>query len=436
MVELTKGFMKALTMAILVTIVVGAAFLTGFGTGGMVAPILPGSAIVVSAKYPLPPAPDAPPVGLEEKFELFWETWGVLERIFYGEIPDAEQVTYGAINGVIRTLGDEHTVFIDPQHAAILKSDTSGSFEGIGTTVRMDSNGFLIVIHPFEGQPAAKAGLKPGDIILQVDDTPITNMNILEAISLIRGPVDSTVRLLVQREGEPEPFEVSVVRQKIDIPIIEAKIVEDTEIAYIRLTDFNIQATDKLKEALKETLKEKPKGLVFDLRNNRGGYLHIAVEVASQFIDEGTILVERDKEGEETKFDAQPGGLALDIPMVVLVNGGTASASEIVAGAIRDKGRAILIGQETFGKGSVQLPHTLSDGSELRITIAHWFTPNGTELQGQGLIPDIEVELTEQDFEANRDPQLERAVEYLKAQEEEEEGGEESSIWAPLYLPS
>jgi len=332
-------------------------------------------------------------------------------------LPDAEQITYGAIRGVINTLGDEHTVFIDPQHAAILKSDTSGSFEGIGATVRMDIDGFLIVVHPFEGQPAAQAGLKPGDIILQVDDTPIRNMNILEAIFLIRGPEGSTVHLLIQREGVSEPFEASVVRQKIDIPIIEAEMLEDETIAYIRLTDFNIQATDRLREAL----------------DNRGGYLHIAVEVASQFIGEGIILFERDKDGEEMDFTAQRGGLALDIPMVVLVNGGTASASEIVAGALQDRGRAILVGGETFGKGSVQLPHALSDGSELRITIAHWFTPNGTELQGQGLTPDIEVELTEQDFEAGRDPQLDRAIDYLMRQEEEKEG---SSISAPLYLQS
>ncbi len=428
MIELTKGFMRAVTMMVLVTIVVVSTFLIGFGMGGIFAPIGPSSAIAVSAQYP--PAPE-PPANVDEQFELFWEAWDALEHTFYGELPDAEQMTYGAIRGVIRALGDEHTVFIDPQHAAILKSDTSGSFEGIGTTVRMDNNGFLIVIHPFEGQAAAKAGLKPGDIILQVDDTPIENMNILEAISLIRGPEGTTVRLLIQREGVPEPFEISVVRQKVDIPIIEAKMLEDDAIAYIRLTDFNIQATDKLKEALEETLKNKPQALIFDLRNNRGGYLHIAVEVASQFIGEGIILVERDRDGKEIEFTAQRGGLALDIPMVVLVNGGTASASEIVAGALRDRGRAILIGQETFGKGSVQLPHTLSDGSEMRITVAHWFTPNGTELQGQGLTPDIEVEFTERDFEAGQDPQLERAIEYLKTQEEKE-----SFIIAPLYLRS
>lgn len=430
MIELTKGLMKAITMIVLVTIVVGAAFLVGFGAGGISAPIGPGSANAVSAKYP--PAPE-PPANVEEKFALFWEAWQVLEKVFYGELPDAEQITYGAIRGVVNTLGDEHTVFIDPQHAAILKSDTSGSFEGIGATVRMDRDGFLIVVHPFEGQPAAQAGLKPGDIILQVDDTPIRNMNILEAIFLIRGTEGTTVHLLIQREGVSEPFEASVVRQKIDIPITEAEMLEDETIAYIKLTDFNIQATDRLKEALEETLKKKPKGLIFDLRNNRGGYLHIAVEVASQFIGEGIILVEKDKDGEEMDFTAQRGGLALDIPMVVLVNGGTASASEIVAGALQDRGRAILVGGETFGKGSVQLPHALSDGSELRITIAHWFTPNGTELQGQGLTPDIEVELTEEDFEAGRDPQLERAIDYLMTQEEEKEG---SSISAPLYLQS
>ena len=268
-------------------------------------------------------------------------------------------------------------------------------------------------MQPFAGQPAAQAGLKSGDIILKVDAKATENLTVFEVVTLIRGPRGSTVHLTIKREGVEEPLDVPVVRDRVDIPVVESRML-DQGIAYLRLTDFNNLATQKVKAALTDLLQQKPHGLIFDLRSNPGGFLHVAVEIGSQFVAKGNIVTEKSKDGAEEAFPVQPGGLVTDpaLPVVVLVNAGTASASEIVAAAIRDTGRGILIGERTFGKSSVQIPHDLSDGSELRVTIAKWFTPKGDQITG-GLTPDIEVKLTTEDMTAKRDPQLDRAVEYL-----------------------
>jgi carboxyl-terminal processing protease len=237
-------------------------------------------------------------------------------------------------------------------------------------------------------------------------------MTLMEAISLIRGPAGTTVRLTILRKGVKDPFEVTIVRERIELEIVESRMLDD-DIAYVKLTEFNATATKELKKALRELMAQEPRALIFDLRSNPGGFLQTSVEVASQFLDEGLVLTEKGKGGLERKHTVEGGGLATEVPLVVLVNVGSASASEIVAGAIQDSGRGILVGERTFGKGSVQLPHTLSDGSDLRITIARWFTPKEREIQGIGIIPDIEVEMTLEDLEAGHDPQLERAVEYL-----------------------
>ena len=321
-------------------------------------------------------------------------------------------MTYGAIRGVLMAIGDDGTSFIDPQHAAILREDITGGFEGIGAVVNMLPNGRLVIVEPLPGRPAARAGIQRGDLVLKVDDTPIQNMTLIEAVSLIRGPAGTKVRLTILRRGVKEPFEVVVVRERIELEVVESRMLED-DIAYVRLTEFNARATQELREALQELMAQKPRGLILDLRGNPGGFLQTSVEVASQFLDRGLVLIERGRGDLEREYPVEGGGLATQVPLVVLVDAGSASASEIVAGAIQDNGRGILIGERTFGKGSVQLPHTLSDGSELRVTIARWFTPKGREIQGVGIIPDIEVEMTQEDLEAGRDPQLERAVEYL-----------------------
>ncbi len=403
-----RGCLRLTVVALLVALITGVAFLAGFAVRASFPPESATAATV------------APVRGVEETeaFRIFWEAWHILERDFYGDLPDAQEMTYDAINGVISGLDDDYTAFLDPEMAAIVREDMSGSFEGIGAVVNMNDDGQLEIVRAFEGKPAERAGLKPGDIVLAVGDTAIEEMSIFEAVALIRGPAGSVARLTIKREGE-EPFVVEVIREEIEMPIVESKMLDDG-IAYLKLYEFNAHATSKLKLSLQSLLAEEPKGLILDLRDNPGGFLNVAVEIGSQFIDEGSILVEKLKNGQDRDYPAQSGGLATELPLVTLVNGGTASASEIVAGAIQDADRGILIGEQTLGKGSVQLSHHLSDGSELRVTIARWFTPDGRAIHGEGLRPDIQVERTKEDIEVGRDPQLQRAIEYLQELTDEE----------------
>ena len=421
MLEIVKKLPKLILTVSLIAVVITAAYLIGFGVGVDWQPRATHTAsasrlVGYYADVGVPESSDSQ--SLDEKFKIFWEVWDLIERDFYGPLPDDQERVYSAIRGMISSLGDEHTAFLTPEQTAIVTSDDSGSFEGIGASIRLDES----ISHPriteiFEEQPAAEAGLLSGDIILAIDDTTTKDMTVLEAISLIRGPKGSTVHLTIQRESESnlDSFVVPVVREKIDIPIIEAEILEGN-VAYLRLTDFNIMATEKLQEALKGLLEHNPRGLVFDLRGNPGGFLHVAVEIGSQFVPAGNIVTEKTKDGTEDVFEVCPGGLATDssLPLVVLINQGTASAAEIVAAAIQDSGRGILLGDQTFGKSSVQVPHGLSDGSELRVTIARWFAPSGNTIE-EGLTPDIEVEMTVEDIEAGQDTQKKRAVEYILA---------------------
>ncbi|MGD9099953.1 MAG: S41 family peptidase [Anaerolineae bacterium] len=350
----------------------------------------------------------------EETLRVLLEVWDFIEAEFYGELPAPEERVYGAIRGMLGTLNDDYTSFVEPDIAAIQRADLSGSFEGIGALVRINEEGILEIVSLFEGQPADEAGLLPEDRVLAVDGESIVGYGIYEAIALIRGPEGEEVVLTIQRGAGTEPFDVPIVRARIDIPIIESRMLEEN-IGYISLFDFSSQATLKLKETINSLMDQGATALILDLRGNPGGLLDQAVRVSDLFLDDqGIILIERFSDGQEHSFPSTDEGLAQDIPLAVLVNGGSASAAEIVAGALQDRERAVLIGETTFGKGSVQLPHTLSDGSELRVTIRRWFTPNDRAIHGEGLIPDIEVPFTLEDAEAGLDPQLDRAIEYLK----------------------
>lgn len=433
--------LKWLIASVLAVSMAGSAFLLGFGAGFGVGRWTAPTGLRASAGVALPieavkPQPTATPrlnaipttnastAGLPsgdeedpllrqpEEFRVFWEAWRALQRDFYGELPSNQEMTYGAIRGVLELLDDENTTFLDPQSAEFFSTDLSGTFEGIGARVDTAPGGGVLIIEPFEGQPAYEAGIQRGDIIIEVDGQDVTDMPLGDAIQLIRGPKGTKVRLLIKREGEPDLIEVEVVRDRIEIPIVESKML-DHGIAYLKLGEFNGRSPELVRRALHELLRQKPKGLILDLRGNPGGFLDAAVEIGSQFVGKGNILIERFKDGKEQAYPARSGGLATDIPLAVLVNDGSASASEIVAGAIQDAGRGPLIGVTTFGKGSVQVPHRLSDGSMLRVTIARWFTPKGRGIDGIGLEPDIVVERTLEDRAAGRDPQLDRAVEYL-----------------------
>ncbi|KPK94419.1 MAG: hypothetical protein AMJ88_04380 [Anaerolineae bacterium SM23_ 63] len=353
-----------------------------------------------------------PSEDLEALFEPFWASWEIVHDEFVDQPVDDVELMRGAIRGMFDSLDDEHTSYMDPDEYMQANIPLDGSYEGIGSWVDPDAE-FLTIVSPMKDSPAERAGLKPGDEIVAVDGEDMTGVDGNVVIRRVLGPAGTTVRLTIRREGEPELFDVEIVRERIVIPSIESEMLEG-EIAYIHLLQFSTDATDDLRAALETLMAQNPRGLILDLRLNGGGFLTTAIEVASEFIAEGVIMVEQFGDGSEQIYEADPGGLATEIPLVVLVNAGSASASEIVAGAIQDYERGLLVGETTFGKGSVQNWITLpGDNGAVRVTIARWYTPNGRQIHQIGLVPDIEIIPTDEDIEADRDVQLEKALDLL-----------------------
>jgi carboxyl-terminal processing protease len=372
------------------------AYLSGYGT-----------AILLR---PAPPQTVSP--GIADEFRVFWEAWRIVQEGFYGGPIEPSALTYGAIRGAVASLGDPFTWFADPQEAERIKEAASGRYSGIGAVVNENEAGQVIIVRPFQGGPADLAGLLPGDLVLEVDGTDTGDLSLEQAVILIRGPSGTSVRLVIQREGVEHPFEAGIVRAQIEIPSVEYEVL-DEGIAYLKLNDFRSSAPAEVHAALAALLAQEPSSLILDLRDNPGGLLSSSIEIGSEFIAEGVIALEKGSNGFEETLVSRGNGLATEIPLVVLVNGGSASASEIVAGAIRDHERGLLVGEPTLGKGAVQDPVDLSDGSHLRLTTAHWFTPNGQLIQGEGLAPDVVVPLTEEDLANDRDPQLDEALAHL-----------------------
>jgi carboxyl-terminal processing protease len=349
-----------------------------------------------------------------DHFTVFWEAWHILEEDFYSQLPTAQQMTYGAIRGVLTTLDDPYTVFVEPKPRRLEKDDLRGSFGGIGAWVSKREDG-AIALKPMEDKPAQRAGILEGDVVIQVDDQEITpDMPLEDVILLIRGPIGTVVKLTISRAGHPEPLVFEITREKVETPTVTWRLLDEGQgLGYVSISLFTERTDKELETALKDLKTQGATHLILDLRNNSGGLLETAVDVASQFIPDGIILYEQRRDQEEKSYPVRRGGKATDIPLVVLVNAGTASASEIVAGAVQDSERGILIGESTFGKGSVQLVYDLSDQSSLHVTVAHWFTPNRHQITGNGLTPDIVVQLTEEDRAQDKDPQLDRAIAYF-----------------------
>ena len=353
--------------------------------------------------------------------DIFWEAMELVEEDFYGELPAPNERSYGAIRGVLKTLDDRNTGFLAPDEATSFMESIEGSFEGIGAMVEWaEDEGAVRIIEPFEDQPAWNAGIRPGDLIIAIngqDVAELTGLN--EAINRIKGPKGTEVHLTVRREGLDEPLEFPVTRARIDVPVVESEIYGDNEeYAYVALKRFSVDASKKLRDELENLLTDDTQGLIFDLRGNPGGLLREAIRVASIFLEDERVLIERFSDGTEEIYNTEGSALVPDdLPMIVLVNEGSASASEIVAGALQDVERARLLGVTTFGKGSVQLPHTLSDDSLLRVTIALWYTPSDRSIDDTGLEPDIVVERTIEQRENEEDPQLDHALELLRTGE-------------------
>ncbi|NDJ55067.1 MAG: S41 family peptidase [Chloroflexi bacterium] len=348
-----------------------------------------------------------------DNFDIFWEAWNQIEDRYYYDLPDEQDRVYGAIQGLTDSLDDPYTRFIDPERTQIEMEDMSGEFEGIGAYVEEAPQGGVFILSLFDGGPAEQAGVEAEDIVVAVDGEDITDLILDQAILLIRGPAGSDVTLTIFREGETELIDIIVTRGRIEIPTVEYELLEGTDIGYIALTRFDSSATDRLNEALSDLIDQGANSLVLDLRGNPGGFLDQAVSVADVFLPSGVVLIQRDVDGNQRDYEGRNGQLGEDIPMVVLINGGSASASEIFAAAMRDYERATLIGTTTFGKGSVQTLYSLSDGSQLRVTTANFYSPNDIEINEVGVEPDIEVEIPD-DADPEADPQLDRAIEFLQ----------------------
>lgn len=352
-----------------------------------------------------------------DEFDLFWEVWNLVDGNFFYDLPDAEARTQGAIEGMLGTLDDPYTGYTPPDQAALVRESDSGRFEGIGAYVETAEEGGMLIIQPFEGGPAQESGVLAGDIIVEVDGIDVRDKSMDDILSLVRGPANTEVTLTIQREGVDQLFDITVTRQRIDVPTVRSEMLEG-QVGYVALLEFNQQASRRLRQAVRELLDQGAESMVLDLRNNPGGFLDQAVLVADLFLPEGDVLIQRDVSGNMREHHSNDGDPAESIPLVVLVNEGSASASEIVAGAIQDLDRGVLIGEQTFGKGSVQLQYDLSDGSILRLTYAAWFTPNDNAIDGEGIEPDILVPWQEAQ-DGGPDTQVEAAVEYLKAHPED-----------------
>jgi len=414
----SRVLITAITIIVAICMLTGA-FSSGFVAGRIFAPDSTSEALSFLDQMDLP-TPSAPaaeesgtPEDLQQLFEPFWQAWDLVHDQYVDQPVDDEVLMRGAIQGMLDSLGDPHTSYLDPEQNKMLNTQLQGEemYEGIGAWVDTSSD-YLTIISPMPGSPAEKAGLRPGDKIIAVDGEDMTGLDGEVVRKRVIGPAGSTVVLTISREGQ-EPFDAALERASIIVPSLEYRMLDD-DIAYVHLYIFGDTTADELRDALKDLLKENPRGLILDLRYNGGGYLNTAIDVASEFISDGVLMYEEYGRGDRETFEANGDGVATDIPMVVLINEGSASASEIVAGAIQDRQRALLVGETSFGKGSVQIPTQLkNDQGAVRITVARWLTPNGRTIHQLGLEPDYIVQITEEDLAADRDPQLDKALELL-----------------------
>ncbi|MFA7209243.1 MAG: S41 family peptidase [Parcubacteria group bacterium] len=350
----------------------------------------------------------------EVDFDLFWKVWDLLkEKYVNHDSLDAQELVYGAIKGMLAATKDPYTTFFDPKETQEFDQDISGSFEGIGAELGV-KDGILTVIAPLDGSPSQKSGLLAGDKILQIGDKLTSDVSIDQAVDLIRGKKGTQVKLVILHKGDQETTEISITREMIKVKSVKIEFKENN-IAYLKINQFGEKTSDEFDAAMNQIISRGSKGIVLDLRNNPGGFLTSSVEIASRLIPRGKVVVtEEDGTGKKDNLYTAGGDRLSGLPMVVLINEGSASASEILAGALRDNRGLQLIGKKSFGKGSVQELIDLPNKSSVKITVAKWLTPNGDYIMEKGISPDIDVDLTLDDFKNDRDPQLDKAMEKIK----------------------
>lgn len=395
---------KILIIAVLVAVVAGV-FLGGFYTGRSK------SRVVSFGSKQIALAQNDSTSTTKLDLNLYWEVWTTLKTNFVDKtkVTD-EKLFYGSLAGMAAASGDPYTVFMDPTEAQQFASDLAGIFSGIGAEVGMRNN-VVTIIAPLDGTPAKKAGLRAGDKIYAIDGKSSADMTIDGAVKLIRGEKGTTVTLTIIR-GTEKPKDYKITRDTITVKSVTTEMRLDG-LMVIRISSFNNDTLSLFNAAIQQVLTKNPKGLILDLRNNPGGYLDTAVAIASEWVKEGTVVSEEGANNQRNEYPSNGSARLANIPTVVLVNGGSASASEILAGALRDYKKATLVGEKTFGKGSVQSLQDLSDGSALKITVAHWLTPAGDFINDKGIDPTINVTMTQVDFDKNLDPQMAKAIQLL-----------------------
>ena len=351
----------------------------------------------------------------EDQFVVFWEAWDKVNENFLGDLPASEQITYSAIRGSLQSLDDPYTVFLEPVVREEERQTLRGNFGGIGVSLSRDENGNLL-LEPTPENPAARAGILSGDILIAIDGEPVSaELTVHQVADLLRGEKGTDVTLTIVHQGQTSAEEISVTRDDILIPSVISRLLrEDRTIGYVKLTRFSAESGGEIENAILSLREQGAKSFILDMRDNGGGLLSAAIDVSGQFLDSAVVYHQNTRgEGESTESTGNNPVLP-DAPLALLINRGTASSSEIVAGAIQDHERAPLIGEKTFGKGSVQLVYDLSDGSSVHVTWARWLTPNRREIDQNGLEPNLPVSVTQEARDDGRDEILERAIIYLQ----------------------
>lgn len=352
----------------------------------------------------------------EVDFSLFWDVWNLIDEEYINRPVDHEKMLYGAIQGALFALDDPYTQFLDPDETKEFNDELKGNLEGIGAEIGIRNNA-LTIIAPLKDSPAAIAGLKSRDIILEIDGTATADLTLTESVSLLRGPRGTKVIVLVSRKGDDEVKEITIERAAIDVKSVDYEMIDvadNNDIAFIEITQFGDKTADEFNNAITEILAKNPSGIILDLRHNVGGYFKTAVSIADEFLPEDNIIaIESFSDGTKEDYVSTANRRINNIPIVVLVNGGTASASEILAASLSENLGSKLIGEKTYGKGTVQVIEDLKNDSSVRISIAEWLTPNGENIEGLGIEPNITVELTEDDYNDDIDPQLDKALEII-----------------------